>query len=372
MIIPKKQMQNIVEEVGSTIHKNVNIMDENGRIIASTDTNRIGMYHSGAIELLNNNLNELIVEEETETSKNGINLPLVIENQVIGVVGITGAIEEVGMLGNVIKKMTEILIWDWYKRNQKNEIDGFKRNIAVELLFGKEEEQAQDRWSLLGLKMELLRMVTVVDVVIDGHGARSEQEIFASIFADIKKKVEKDTQQFLISMGMRIIIFYKAASETALGKIIKETQKQIEEAYPCKTFWGVGSPAAGKSEMQKSYKEADFACNFVKQLSSESVKFYKETDISMLMTEIPAKKRRAYVKDVFKECSQEQKEEIINCMRCYIRNNGSISKVADELFIHKNTLQYRIMKTKTLTNYDPRILEEFIPIVIAMYLDDLN
>ncbi len=347
-------------------------MDENGCIIASTDTNRIGTYHSGAIELLDNNLDKLIVEEETETSKNGINLPLVIEQQVIGVVGITGAIEEVGILGSVIKKMTEILIWDWCKRNQKNEIDGYKRSIAVELLFGKEEEQVQDRWSLLGLKMDLMRVVTVVDVVIDGHGVRSEQEIFASIFRDIRKKVEKDKQQILISMGMRIIIFYKAASEASLGKIIRETQKQIEEVYPCKTFWGVGTPGAGKSEMQKSYKEADNACNFVKQLSNESIKFYKETDISMLMTEISAKKRRAYVKDVFKECTQQEKEEIINCMRCYIRNNGSITKVADELFIHKNTLQYRIMKMKTLTNYDPRILEEFIPIVIAMYLDDLN
>ncbi|MFI3208742.1 MAG: sugar diacid recognition domain-containing protein, partial [Eubacteriales bacterium] len=127
MIIPKKQMQKIVEEVGATIHKNVNIMDETGCIIASTDSERIGLLHSGAVELLENNLASIVIEKDSIGSKSGINLPLVIENKVIGVVGITGAVEEVGVLGTVIKKMTEILVWDWYTRNQKNAIETFKR-----------------------------------------------------------------------------------------------------------------------------------------------------------------------------------------------------------------------------------------------------
>ena len=48
MIIPRKQMQNIVEELEGTIQKNINIMDETGCIIASSDITRIGTYHSGA------------------------------------------------------------------------------------------------------------------------------------------------------------------------------------------------------------------------------------------------------------------------------------------------------------------------------------
>lgn len=48
MIIPRKQMQKIVEELEGTIQKNINIMDETGCIIASSDLSRIGTYHSGA------------------------------------------------------------------------------------------------------------------------------------------------------------------------------------------------------------------------------------------------------------------------------------------------------------------------------------
>ena len=62
MIIPKKQMQKIAEEVGAMIHRNVNIMDEQGIIIASTDRKRIGAVHAGAEELLRKNLPEFSVE----------------------------------------------------------------------------------------------------------------------------------------------------------------------------------------------------------------------------------------------------------------------------------------------------------------------
>lgn len=103
MIIPRKQMQKIADEVGAMIHRNINIMDENGVIIASTDKSRIGTLHAAAQELLQRDLPELLVERESEGVYNGINLPLKIENKVIGVVGITGPVEEVSVLGSVIK-----------------------------------------------------------------------------------------------------------------------------------------------------------------------------------------------------------------------------------------------------------------------------
>lgn len=91
MIIPRKQMQNIVEELEDTIQKNINIMDETGCIIASSDMSRIGTYHSGAQRVINQSLSELVISEEDNYAgaKNGINLPIIIENEIVGVVGIT-------------------------------------------------------------------------------------------------------------------------------------------------------------------------------------------------------------------------------------------------------------------------------------------
>lgn len=64
MVIPKIQMQRIAEEVGATIKNDVNIMDRTGCIIASTDPQRIGALHVGAVNLMESQLPELIVEKD--------------------------------------------------------------------------------------------------------------------------------------------------------------------------------------------------------------------------------------------------------------------------------------------------------------------
>ena len=96
-------------------------MDETGCIIASSDISRIGTYHSGAQRVISQRLEELVISEEDRYAgaKNGINLPIIIENEIIGVVGITGEKEEVQILGKIIQKMTKILIMESYQNNQK-------------------------------------------------------------------------------------------------------------------------------------------------------------------------------------------------------------------------------------------------------------
>ena len=106
MIISKTKMQRIADEIGDVINKHINIMDELGVIIASTDISRIGTLHGGARRIIEEKLTQLTVDSSDNFigAKNGINLPLFINEQCVGVVGITGSVEEVGALGSVIKK----------------------------------------------------------------------------------------------------------------------------------------------------------------------------------------------------------------------------------------------------------------------------
>lgn len=372
MLIPKKQMQKIAEEVGGTIYKDVNIMDETGCIIASTDSNRIGKYHTGAIELLNNQLTEVVIEKEYKGTRSGINLPLTIEGKVIGVVGITGPVDEVRMLGAVIQKMTEILILDWYRSNQKKALEDLKRSFAVELLFGNDEKRLEFGWELLGLDMKLTREVAVIDVDIAEKNAQNQEEVFENILNKIKKRVEKNRQQIVIAMGMKAILFYQRESAKIVLSEVDEMKCYVESLYPCHLYCGIGSPGISKYDIQKSYKEADNACNYVKTSNGEDIKIYSSQDIRMLLKDIQPQKRKEYTDELFKHCNEEQKKEMLDCLRSYIRNNGSITKIADEMYIHKNTLQYRLNKIKSVTGYDPRVLQDAISLILGMYLYEIR
>ena len=84
--------QKIVERTMDIIHCNVNIMDATGRIIASGDQARIGSTHDGALLALSQG-QPVDIDEHTKHLrgvKPGINLPLRLDGEIVGVIGLTG------------------------------------------------------------------------------------------------------------------------------------------------------------------------------------------------------------------------------------------------------------------------------------------
>ena len=129
--------------------------------------------HAGAEELLRKNLPEFIVEKEGHGVYSGVNLPLIIEDRVIGVVGITGPVGEVRVLGNVIKKMTEILILDRYRRSQKQALAELRRGFVLELLFGEDEGKLEVESEMLKIDIKRPKILTVLE--IDAKPGESEE-----------------------------------------------------------------------------------------------------------------------------------------------------------------------------------------------------
>lgn len=111
----------IVTEVKKIIHEDLTFMDKSCHIIACTDEKRIGDFHEASRKMLDEGLKELTVPDDDtyQGTRSGINLTLEIEGQVVGVVGITGNEEEVSRYGQVVKKMTEILLLESYLKEEK-------------------------------------------------------------------------------------------------------------------------------------------------------------------------------------------------------------------------------------------------------------
>ncbi|MBQ2048378.1 MAG: hypothetical protein II487_05300, partial [Schwartzia sp.] len=115
MFLAARQAQDIVEEIGAIVKQNINMMDEQGVIIASTDKNRVGSFHEAAKRIIDEELSELYVTAEAAKKavppmRAGINLPIEYQHHIVGVIGVTGDYEQVIGFGQIVKKMTEILI----------------------------------------------------------------------------------------------------------------------------------------------------------------------------------------------------------------------------------------------------------------------
>lgn len=156
----------IVTELKKIINEDLTFMDSSCRIIACTDESRIGDFHEATRKMLDEGLRELIVPDDTtyRGTRGGINLALEFENEIVGVVGITGEYTQVSRYGQVIKKMTEILLLDEYLKEQKRMERSARSRFVQEWLMTDELRMSPaliSHGQALGIDVTLPRRVAV-------------------------------------------------------------------------------------------------------------------------------------------------------------------------------------------------------------------
>lgn len=106
MNISKRNANYIVQEISKIIGEKINMMNADGIIIASSDEKRVGSFHAAAKELIDQRLQEVIVksDSEYEGARPGLNLAINFQDEIVGVIGVTGPYETVAKYGHIIKK----------------------------------------------------------------------------------------------------------------------------------------------------------------------------------------------------------------------------------------------------------------------------
>ncbi|MFC0473583.1 sugar diacid recognition domain-containing protein [Halalkalibacter kiskunsagensis] len=113
--------QRIVNEVSQVIVEEVIAINSDGTIIASSDKSRVGQYHEGGVEVIQSKEKRMITLDDVERLKGvkvGLNLPISFQQQIIDVIGITGSQPDTVRYGELIQKMTELIIQESYAAEQ--------------------------------------------------------------------------------------------------------------------------------------------------------------------------------------------------------------------------------------------------------------
>lgn len=105
---------------------------------------------------------------------------------------------------------------------------------------------------------------------------------------------------------------------------------------------------------------------------SKSVFDHDKMDLELLFMNLKKSSMNNFKEKVFKNLSQKDLEEFSVILKTYEEFNGSITRTSEKLFMHKNTLQYKLGKIKKLSGYDPRILRDFTILSLAFKLRDID
>lgn len=364
--------QNIVEDMKEIINQDVNYFDSNGVIIASTNKDRVGAYHGGAKKVLSFQKDIIIrYDGEFAGARKGINLPVYFEDQIVGVIGITGERVEVEKYGKIIQRMTEILIKEAYiKEQEKIEMEG-RRQFVEELLFRyhSDDRSLLTRAELLSVKVDLKRIVFVARVVEQSEGETIlTPAVTDNIFNYFRSQIEYNAQNLIAQSGLNIIIIYELKDLSDTEALLDRMKNYIERKYNVKVYFGIGNIYGDIRKIKKSYKEAKKSLDLSLALKDKEIRYYKDLDIGLLIDDLSISTINRYIKRVFKDMSREEINEYSIVVDSYIRHNGSITRAAKELYIHKNTLQYRLNKLYDLTGFNPRNLNDLVVLYLAFTL----
>lgn len=358
MRISKSSAQQIVEEIGKLVHQNINLMDETGTIVASNDHSRIGSFHRGAYRIIQEHLPELYITPELAQStplvRQGINLPIEVDGQVEGVVGITGAYEEVFQYGQIVKKMAEILV------RERMSLDAHRLDLRVHSRFledwvlsdGLENPQAlSQRGFALGIDIRAPRRCMVVSIRnrTDYTNTLEGQQLIEDVEQQVERLLEGRGLLFLRNAARQILLLPQQSTK-ALEALARRLVENIRAVFSLHLVVGIDGQAG---DVHSAYLQANRAWR-VANHSREQVLCYETLSTELILDDISSQAKQQYLGKIFAGCPTGKVREYIPMLEAWFDAEGSLSSAADSLFIHRNTLQYRIKSLAQETGLDVR------------------
>ena len=181
-----------------------------------------------------------------------------------------------------------------------------------------------------------------------------------------------NSKDFITAVDENNVIVVKDLSESEAPKEIDKAARALE-AYLLKegvknVHIAYGTVVREIKEVSRSYKEAKMALDVGKIFFDErDVIAYSELGIGRLIYQLPIPLCKMFIKEIFGGKSPDDfDEETLTTIHKFFENSLNVSETSRQLFIHRNTLVYRLDKLQKSTGLDLRVFEDAITFKIAL------
>ena len=203
----------------------------------------------------------------------------------------------------------------------------------------------------------LVRQVSAMDV--------ATVDVLAGMFPDKQ-------QDFVLSINESDVAVVKQLEKETTAKELEKLSQAMESTLKkelsVSVVIGIGTVAGHLRELADAYKEAQTAIEVGKVFDTEkSVSNYENLGIGRLIYQLPTTLCDIFLTEVFKKNSIDSlDQETLFTINKFFENNLNVSEASRKLFVHRNTLVYRLEKIKKLTGLDLRQFDHAIVFKVAL------
>lgn len=343
----------IVKRTMQIIPNSVNVMDENGIIIASGDPKRLHQRHTGAVLTLRKNqiieVDEQLAKLWNYEAKEGINLPLSYLGSNVGVIGISGNPKEVRQYAQLVKMAAELIMEQSFRLEQDRWQRRYKEEFIRELLKGELSEQ-QIHEQAAFFDIELNQSFSVILLKVLEPTADKLQTLLAYF--------EHHNPKLLTAViGRDRIALLKATPESPplhKKEIIDFSHADIHFKLI------IGLKVNTLSQTHISYQTACYALEYIEKIQSKKQLIqFSDVKLPALFQNFSHTWQADILFANFKKLlEQDEKQLLIKTLQHYFLANCDPVHASQKLFVHPNTLRYRLSKIEHITSLSFNKIEE--------------
>ena len=180
------------------------------------------------------------------------------------------------------------------------------------------------------------------------------------------------TKDYVIGISEQdIVIVKEVTSQTTASDIealAREMMAQITKEHQVKLLVGISSIVENLKDLARAYKEARISLEVGKVFDIEKpIMCYENLGIGRLIYQLPTTLCEIFLGEVFKKGSLESLDrETLMTVQSFFENNLNVSETSRKLFVHRNTLVYRLEKIRKLTGLDLREFDHAVTFKVAL------
>ncbi len=344
--------QSVINQLKELSDRTFGVIDTDGSVISCTDVNLIGERWTDAVLKVSADL-ESIVTFGQKSFRAIVNTAGMLEYAVF-CVGDDELARTYCNLAYISLNNAKVFY------EEKHDRGTFIKNIIMDnILPGDIYIRAKE----LHFATEAPRAVFLVRQV--GHSDVASVDVLANMFPD-------KLQDFVISINETDIAVVKQLAEEPTGEELIQFAKTLEDTLRnelfIKTVIGIGTVVFHLRELADAYKEAQTAIDVGKVFDTEkSIINYENLGIGRLIYQLPTTLCEIFLSEVFKKSSIDAlDQETLFTINKFFENNLNVSETSRKLFVHRNTLVYRLEKIKKLTGLDLRQFDHAIVFKVAL------
>ena len=345
-----KLYQNFVQQMQETLDKTIGVIDNSSTVVACSDETKIGVTNSfislNTLEVNNSFALDGYTYKTFDSISDSINA-IFIEGD-----------------DNTAKQLISVLtisissIKQYY--DEKFDRNNFMKNVVLDnVLPGDIFVRARE----MHFNTDVSRVVFFIK--IHAMNDISPTEVIQNLFPDKQK-------DFVFSVGETDIVLIKEIKSGIEPKDLEQLARSIVDTlsgeFYTKSLVGIGSVVVGIKDLALSFKEAQMALEVGKVFDTETpIINYSNLGIARLIYQLPTTLCATFLREVFKKGSIESLDhETMFTIQKFFENSLNVSETSRKLFVHRNTLVYRLEKIKKLTGLDLREFDHAIIFKIAM------